>query len=160
MGLIVTASDIEAEQSRVLASANATDAAVQACTTIDAPTKSEWSLFVTGLKDFCSRPVCNFWYPWMPSNCLMATANTGDTMLAWEANLTAWQVRVAKLCTGAPPGLQQFNPNPATETATQWLRYFAIIAGAVGTAYVVSEAVPFVRSVLPARGIEPKRLKP
>ncbi len=154
MALIVTASDIESEQARTLASANATDLAVQSCTTLDDGTKAQWALFLAELRDFCSRPVCNFWYPWMPSNCLMATASTGDTMVAHEAQLVGWQGRINPKCTNAPPGLTPYNPTPAGEAVTQWLKYGAVIAGFVGSAYVVSQVVPFVAALRPA----PKKL--
>ena len=95
MGLIVSASDIEAEQARTLASAQATDQTVQSCTTIDAATKAEWATFLASLTVWCQRPVCNFyWYPGIAPNCIIATADAGDTMLAFENQLQAWQQRI------------------------------------------------------------------
>ena len=109
---------------------------MQSCTTIDATTKQEWTVFYAGLVSFCQQPVCSFWYPWMPSNCLMATANTGDTMLAYEKMLLAWQQRIAAVCANAAPGLSVFNPEPAAAQISDWLKYGAIIAAFLGTAYV------------------------
>lgn len=146
MGLIVTASDIEAEQARVLASAKEADQAVQACTGLDTGTKSQWDTFYASLTAFCQQPVCNFWYPGMPSNCLMATANTGDTMLAWANELQAWQQRIHGLCKNyTAPGLSTFNPTPfSVSQATDLIRAAAVLAGIIAVAYVVHTAAPFV----------------
>ena len=67
------------------------------------------------------------------------------------------------LCAGSAPGLTTFNPTPAGETATQWLRYIAIIAGFVGTSYAVAEVAGVVglfaaaRPRLPPKASEAKR---
>ena len=152
MGLIVSASDIQAEQARTLASAQTTDTTVQACTTIDATSKSEWETFYASLTAWCQRPVCNFyWYPGIPSNCIIATADAGDTMLAFENQLQAWRRKISGLCAGSAPGLTTFNPNPAGAQATEWLRYLAIIAGFVGTAYAVAEVAGVVGLFAAAR---------
>jgi len=152
MGLIVSASDIDAEKKRTLASAQVTDQAIQSCSTIDATTKTEWTTFYAGLTAFCSAPTCNFyWYPGIPSGCTIATANAGDSMLALENMLSAWQKRIGAICANAPPSLAQFNPNPAGAQVSDWLRYGAIIAGFVGSAYVVAEVVPFISALLPKR---------
>jgi hypothetical protein len=148
-GLIVFPSDIEAEQARTLASAQATDTAVQACTTLPADTKTEWTAFYTTLTAFCSLPVCVIPFP--GRDCLLASANAGDSMLAYENELQAWQKRLSGVCTNAGPSLTTFNPNPAGEQATQWLRYLALIAGFAGTAYAISEVAGLLSLFKPAR---------
>lgn len=147
MALVVFASDVAAEQARTLSNAQATDAAVQSCTALDATTKSEWAAFYGQLTRFCQTPVYNFPRPWV-SNYLLADGNTGNTMLAYESQLQAWQQRISALCTNAPPSLTTFDPNPAGIQVSGWLKYGAIIAGFVGTAYVVGEVAPIIAETL------------
>ena len=148
MAIVGFASDIVAEQKRTLANAQATDAAVQSCTGLDASTKAQWAAFYTQLTYFCNLPVYNFWWPWMPSEYLLANGNTGNTMLAYEAQLQAWQQRIAHLCPSAPPTLTTFDPNPTGVQVSDWLKYGAIIAGFVGTAYAVAEVAPIAMELL------------
>jgi hypothetical protein len=141
---IITAGDVQAEQARTLASAQTTDQAVQACTTMDAATKSEWATFYGTLTAWCQTPVVNFWTPFLSTGTVVVTGDTGDTMMAYETQLQAWQQKIAGICKATPPGLTTFDPDPAGAQATQWLRYGAIIAGFIGTAYVVGEVVQFI----------------
>lgn len=142
--LIITAGDIEQEQQRTLATAIGVDVAVKACTTLDATTLTEWNDFYTGLKTFCTQPVCNFWYPGMPTNCIMATASSGDTMMSWEKELQAWQARLT-VCPNTPPTLATYvasSPIPTGQTLTDILMYGAVIVGVVGGVYVISSVLP------------------
>ncbi len=140
---IITAGDVQAEQTRTLASAQATDQAVQTCATIDPSVKQQWATFLASLTGWCKTPVVNIWTPWMPSNAIVVTGDTGDTMLSYETQLQAWQQKIAGLCV-SPPGLAQFNPNPAGAQATQWLRWGAVIVGFAATAYIVGTVAEFI----------------
>lgn len=141
---IITAGDVIAEQQRTLASANATNQAVQGCTTMDAGTKSQWAAFYAAITVWCNTPIINFWTPWAPDNSVVVTGDTGDTMMAYEAQLQAWQQKIAGACKNVPPGLSEFGASPAGEQASQALRWIAIIAGFVGTAYVVGKVVSLI----------------
>jgi hypothetical protein len=98
---LITAGAVQSEQQRTLADARATDAAVQACTSMDPSLKSEWADFLAGLTTWCNTPIVNFWTPWMPSNAVVVTGDTGDTMVAWEAQLANWQNTLATACASA-----------------------------------------------------------
>jgi hypothetical protein len=141
--LIITAGAVQAEQARTLTSAQTTNGGVQACTSLDPATRAGWAAFYAGLVAWCNTPIVNF--PWEgPSNAVVVTANTGDTMLAWETQLTAWQQRLAGKCPNLGPGLATFNPNPSGEQWTQWLKWGAVIVGFAATAYIVGQVASFI----------------
>ncbi len=102
---LITAGDVQAEQARTLASAQATDLAVQACTSMDATTKATWGLFFADLTRWCKTPIVNFWTPWMPANAVVVTGDTGDTMMAYEGGLATWQGNLAKTCPQSPTAI-------------------------------------------------------
>lgn len=143
---VITAGDVQAEQARTLASAQTTDQAVQMCTTMDAATKAQWATFYTTLVQWCNTPIVNFWTPWNASNAIVVTGDTGDTMMAYEAQLQAWQQKVAGLCKNAGPGLTRFNPDPAGGAAPQWERWAVVGVGIAGTAYIVGQIARFIPS--------------
>ena len=141
---MITAGAVQAEQQRTLASAQATDVAVQACASMSQTLKQEWADFFAGLTVWCSTPIVNFWTPWMASNAVVVTGDTGDTMVAWEAQLANWQNTLAAACAAStasaaaaataagqpppedvifPPGLAQLTPStPVGPPATpSWL---------------------------------------
>jgi hypothetical protein len=146
---IITAGDVMAEQARTLTSAQQLDADIANCPSLDAGTLAAWKIFYAGITAWCKTPIINIWTPWAPPNSVVVTGDTGDTMLSWETQLTAWQQRVAKTCANVSPGLAPFNPSPAGEQATQWLRYGAIIAGFLATAYVVGKIATFIPKPAP-----------
>ncbi len=123
---LITAGDVQAEQQRTLTSAQGTDQWVQACATMDPTTKAEWATFLAGLTTWCTTPMVNIWTPWMASNAVVVTGDTGDTMMAWEAQLANWQAQLATACPQAPgpapPGIAQYNPpGPGGATPPSWL---------------------------------------
>jgi hypothetical protein len=107
---IITAGDVEAEQARTLESAQQTDIAVQTCTTLDPTVKSQWATFLAALTVWCKTPIVNVWTPWMASNAIVVDADTGDTMMSWEAQLQTWQQTLAKTCNNIQPE-PAFNPS-------------------------------------------------
>ena len=142
---ILTAGSVQAEQARTLTAAQTTDACVQSCSSLDPTTKAQWGIFMAGLTVWCQTPVVNVWTPWMPSNAVVVTADTGDTMMSWEAQLQGWQQRLSASCPCVGPILSQFNPqNPTAGSIVTALGYAAVIAGFLGTAYVVSKVVEFI----------------
>jgi len=149
--LVVTAEDLAIEQARVLATATGIDTAASACTTIDTTTKAEWDTYYAALKDFCTRPTCNFWYPGMPSNCIMATASAGDTLMAYEASLQLWQTRLAtppNSCANLPPALVKFQPSsplPSESTLAMVLTSATVIVAVGGGAYILGRFIPQTR---------------
>lgn len=95
---LITAGNVQAEQARTLASAQATDVAVQACTSMSDTLKTAWADFLAGLTTWCNTPMVNVWTPWMPANAVVVTGDTGQTMMAWEAQLEGWQQALAASC--------------------------------------------------------------
>jgi len=146
---IITAGDVQAEQARTLASAQGTDQGVQGCAALDAPTRAAWQTFLAALTVWCQTPMVNVWTPWIADNAVVVTGDTGNTMLAWESALTAWQQRLSGPCPKTSPNLATFNPNPAGEQATQWLRWGAVIVGFAATAYIVGSLTRFIPTPAP-----------
>lgn len=155
---IITAGDVMAEQQRTLASAQQLNTDIQNCATLDAGTRAAWQTFYAGLTAWCQTPIVNFWTPFIPDNAIVVTGDTGNTMLAWESQLTAWQQRVSKTCANVSAGLAPFNPAPSGEdTTTQWLRWGAVIVGFAATAYIVGQVARFVPTPAPR---QPAPVKP
>ena len=163
---VITAGAVTTEQQRTLSSAQVTNAGVASCAAMDPTTRSAWNAFYQGLVAWCSTPIVNF--PWEgPSNAIVVTANTGDTMLAWESALQAWQQRIAGICGATVPSLSQklpnFDPNPGLgDQATQWLKWGAVIVGFAATAYIVGSLARFVPtpSRQPKTAPSPRRQPP
>jgi hypothetical protein len=147
---IITAGDVQAEQARTLASAQATNQTVQACTTMDAASKSEWNTFYQDLTNWCNTPIVNVWTPWLPSNAVVVTGDTGDTMMAYEGQLQAWQQKIAGFCKSASPSLATFNPDASGATASQALRWGTVLVGFAATAYIIGTLARFIPSPPPA----------
>ena len=143
---VITAGDVQAEQARTLSSAQTTNQSVQACTTMDATTKQEWATFYDSLVKWCNTPIVNLWTPWNPDNAVVVTGDTGDTMMAYEAQLQAWQKRIATICKNAAPEQAPFDPDPAGDKASQWVRWTAVIVGFAATAYTVGQVARLLPS--------------
>lgn len=114
---LITAGAVQAEQQRTLASAQSTDVAVHACTSMDPSLKAGWADFLTGLTTWCSTPIVNFWTPWMASNALVVTGDVGDTMMAWEAQLASWQQQLASACAASTAAAAATTPPGGTPPA-------------------------------------------
>jgi hypothetical protein len=154
---IITAGAVQAEQQRTLASAQATDQAVQACAAMSDGEKANWATFYAGLKTWCTTPIVNFWAPWNPDNAIVVTGDTGSTMMSYEAELAAWQQRIAGKCANAPPGLSTFNPEPAGG-APQWEKWAVVGIGFVATATIVAYVARLIPAAHERAPREPHRL--
>lgn len=120
MGLIVFASDVEAEQARTLADARALDLAVQKSSGVDPTTNAQWVSFLRSLSAFCRLPVYNVPRPWLDgSTYLLATANTGQTMTSYEAGLASWHTKLGPMLQAPPPPfVNPWKDGPSLEQAT------------------------------------------
>jgi len=146
---IIFPSDIANEQARTKATADEVNTAIGSCKSLDDATLAEWNTFYADVSAFCAKTPVVFPWPWQ-TNYILTTVDTGNTMLAYETELRAWQKRLASPalnCTAPVPDLATFDASPTN--VQPWVdiaKYGAIIACAVGGAWVVSEVVSVVRA--------------
>jgi hypothetical protein len=142
-------SAIAAEQARTKATADAVNTSLTSCTSLDATTQSEWQTFYASVTDFCGKTPVIFPWPW-ESNYVLALTDTASTLKAYQVELEAWQKRLTGLNCSAPvPLLGDQYPQTASsyQPFVDIAKYGAIIACAVGGAWVVSEVVSAVRGI-------------
>ena len=157
---IITAGAVAAEQARTLAAAQADNAAIQACTGIDAATKAAWNTFYAALTAWCQKTVYNLPWPWewFDSNGVLVSGDTGETMMSYEAQLIAWERKLAPSCPGLGPNLAPLvsDPGPSDNT-TSIVKWGAVALAALAGAYVVSQVVPPIVRLLPNRSSNEKK---
>ena len=147
---LITASDVEAEQKRTKVQADADNAAIMACSGIDAGTKTQWASFYNELSAWCGRTIYNLPWPWawFDSTGSVVDGNVGDTMIAYERQLTAWEQRLAPKCPGLGPGFESHDTPTDTGTVSL-VKWGAILVASLAGAYVVSQVVPPIARLLP-----------
>jgi hypothetical protein len=142
-------SAIAAEQARTKATADAVNTSLSSCANLDATAQSEWQTFYAAVTAFCGMTPVIFPWPWQ-TNYVLALTDTASTLKAYQVELEAWQKRLAGLNCSAPvPLLGEQYPQTAStyQPFVDIAKYGAIIACAVGGAWVVSEIVTAVRGV-------------
>jgi hypothetical protein len=148
-GLIVFAEDIEAEQARMLATAQNIDTAVDACAALDQTTRTQWKTFFADLARFAHQKVCNVPFPGRGCD-LYATANLGDTTVAYEGQLQAWGKKLST-CANMPPEFEVTKSRPISldslvgPSGTDVLKYVVIGVAIVGGVYVTSQVIAVIR---------------
>jgi hypothetical protein len=156
MSLIVFASDITSEQARLKAAADALEAGVTACAALDPATRAGWDAFYKDLVLFAQKTAVTVPWPW-ESNVVLATANTGDTVMAYEKQLEAWQQVLTPICNLKGPGFEKFQPTPLVpDSLTTVLRYAGIGAAFVAAAVVAVKVLAYVPRPAP-RALSAKR---
>lgn len=128
---IVYPATVQNEQARLAAALDGTDSSVQACTTLDAATKTSWGLFYATARGFTREAP-----GWFGLGSMM------DRAEKYEAELLSWQQKLASSCT---LGVPLFNPNPPE--VSQGLQYLAWGVGTISAAYIVGQII----SVIPRR---------
>jgi hypothetical protein len=126
-------SDIQDLQKNLGATLAATKIAIDACTALDATTRAQWEAWYAGASDFVSSDA--------------AWVNTGtqaDQGQKYQAELYAWQQKLSKTCAIAVPAIDPNANKPDLSGLGEALRYGAIIAGFLGTAYIVGKAAEFI----------------
>ena len=147
---IVTPSDISNEQSDLKTAAIETNANVLACTNLDQATRTGWDAFYQDVLNFCQEvPV---WYFPTGTNEVVMSSNMLEHAQELRRNLLSHQQTLSKACKLSVPLFDPTKP-PITglESIQTALRYTAIIAGFLGTAYIVGKAAEFIPKPSPKR---------
>lgn len=133
-------SDIASQQAQLLANATSTNVLVQSCTALDSATSSAWGTFYQSVQAFCAlEPVWAFpiWH-----NEVYTSGSLADELQSYQVQLVAWQQKLSAKCTSIvqtpPPGGL---PNATVSAWTPAIKYAAIAAGFVGTAYAIGKLV-------------------
>lgn len=145
-----TPSGLKAKQLEVATRATAFDRSVKACAALSPTQVANWNDFYTGLIHFTSTSF-GWFTTTTPSGGTEGGGGTGETadqLEEYERNLCSWGQRLAGWkCAVDVPNL---DPNPpSNNTLTSALRYGAIIAGFLGTAYVVHTVVELIPKPAP-----------
>jgi hypothetical protein len=145
-GKIWTPNDLALLQAQLLTQANNLNTAVAACTTLGSDVKTAWATDFARFKTFAETQ-----YGWITNESAGSTSFGGvtkgvaDQAVLITQQLYDWARDIQSLgCTLNAP-IQ--NPNPPQPPA-QWpvaLKYAAIAAGFVGTAYAVGQIASTVR---------------
>jgi hypothetical protein len=125
--------DIQDLQRDLGATLQATKTAVDACTALDVATRAQWQTWFVGANDFV-----------LSEASWINTGTQADRGQKYEAELFAWQQKLSKVCNIAVPAIDPNFNKPDLTGLDQVLRYGAIIAGFLGTAYVVGKVVEFI----------------
>jgi hypothetical protein len=142
--MIVFASDITAQQALLRAAGDALHSDVTSCATLDTATRAGWDAFYKTLVSFTSKPALDFPWPW-ERNFVLATANTGDTVMQYWKQLAGWQQALRPICRFTGPDIVKPDPTPLIpSTLTTGLRYAGIGAAFVAAAYVAVKVLEFL----------------
>jgi hypothetical protein len=140
---IVTPTDISNEQDVLRRDAVATNVSVGSCTALDQATRTNWDAFYQGVLAFCQEvPV---WYFPTGDHEVVMSSNMLEYAQQLRANLYSYQQMISKACKLNLPVFDPAKP-PVTglDSIQTALRYGAIIAGFLGTAYIVGKAAEFI----------------
>lgn len=130
---IIYPSTVSDEQARLKAALLGTNTSVQACTQLDAQTKTSWGLFFGAALGFCDE-----------SPGIFGLGTMMDRAQSYENELVAWQGRLAKTCTLSVPGFDPNAPDASTQSAVKAIQYVAWGLGALAGAYVVGQIVSVI----------------
>lgn len=133
-GTLVTPDDVRQEQQRLFAAVQGTNSSVAACTKIDPVMRAAWNQFYSSVISMITVGP-TFW----------GAGGDMDQTQKREAELFAWQQKLATVCTISMP---IFDPsaqqNPDTQAFVQLARYLTIGVSVVAGAYVVSKLVALI----------------
>lgn len=142
--IFVTAGVVDDLKKRLRAAAVGTDQTVQSCAPLNDATRASWGQFYAAVLDFTGEPTA-FW-----------TANAAnERAYAYEDELVSWQGKLKG--GGCALTVPDYDPskNKAQDATLQLFEYLAIIAAAVGGAYVVSRVIEVLPK--PTQTIEVKK---
>lgn len=140
---IVTPDDIKNAQSDLKTAADGTNASVVACTGLDQATRATWNSFYQQVLAFCQEvPV---WYFPTGTNEVVMSSNMLEHAQQLRANVYSYQQMISKSCKLSLPVFDPTKPpDTSLDSITTAIRYGAIIAGFLGTAYIVGKAAEFI----------------
>ena len=125
---IVWPSDVDALKRQLNPDMTSTDAAVAACTTLDASTRSAWADFYAAWKSFYAE-----------STPLFGSANKYDEAQSYQERLAAWQSILRASCT--LPGPMVVPPSKGDESAASVIKWAAAAAIVVAVVYGVRTVI-------------------
>jgi hypothetical protein len=126
-------SDIVTLQTTLGADLEATNTGVQACTGLDATTLQEWNFFYAGANAFVHEDA-----NWL------ATGTQADEGQEYQRQLIAWRQKLSVKCPNLAPVSSPGGGKQIDTGMTTALKYGAVIAGFLGTAYVVAKVSEFI----------------
>ena len=147
---IWTPTDIKNGQSELLASATATDSAVQACTDLDPTKASQWGTWLANVQKFCAEVPVLF-FP-TGANEVIVTGTLADQLQQYQKELLAWQQQFS-----GPAGKGcSFSPMIAVDSGppidfNALVKYGSVAAILVATAVIVSKVAEEVNLFRGAR---------
>jgi hypothetical protein len=146
---VVTPDDIKDEQRTLSDAAADLDAIVSHCTGLDAGKKAAWETLYASIQSFCQEvPV---WFIPSGSNEVVMSSNMLERAIQYQHNVANYRKAFTKPCNITTPGYDPYKQNDTGDQILQALRYAAIIAGFVGTAYVVGKTVEVIQDFEPRR---------
>src|SRR5216684_6473146 len=129
-----TPSEMANLQAQMLANAKALDGSLAKCS-IDATTKTNWKTFFDQLSAFAQQKPQ--WLAPVGSDEVATTGTRADLLQNYQAELAAWQRLLGGKCNLSLP---DFAP-PVTAGTPQSLKYIAIGAGFIASAWMAHEIV-------------------
>jgi hypothetical protein len=140
---IIFPSDIQAVQQRLGAAASGTDGSVGTCAKLDNATRAAWLSFYSAVQAYVAmKPAV---IPW-GSGEVATTGSLYDQGLSYEKELFAWQQKLSGVCALAVP---VFDPTPIASPINDFVKWGAIAAGFLGSAYVVAKVVELIPKPAP-----------
>lgn len=122
--------DIVDLQARLKNGLDATDRSVSSCGALDDATKASWASFYKLASGFCNE-----------SAAWLNTGQQADVGQGYESDLVAWQQKLSVKCALSAPF---YNPPGGSNEKNSTVKYIAIAAGVLGTAYVVGQVAAFI----------------
>jgi len=128
--------DLQAVQQQLLADASGVDQTVTGCTGIDAATKASWESFYLGLKAFGAQS-----FGWFNT-----TSAAADQAQLLQRELYAWEQKLSTTCKLTVPMVDptQTSGAAASSNLMTAVKYGAVIAGFVGSAYIVGKTLEWL----------------
>lgn len=133
MPFVVTADDITAALIRTDAQAKAIDDAVSGCAELDASTKTQWSDFLTGYREFSDENKDRSFFA-------LGLPNIGNEVVGYEHELNNWATTIRAKCANLVVPLLDTHDEVANRTSGFGFDIptpIAVVAGLFGAALLV-----------------------
>jgi hypothetical protein len=137
-------SDLLDLQAKLASDATSTNQSVIACTSLDAASRANWQAFYLQVQAFTAQtPV---WLFPTASNEVLGSGTRVDETQALQRSLYAWQQKLSTTCALSAPLVAPGTPDGPSAGTVDALKYVAITAGFLGTAYVVARVAALLPS--------------
>jgi hypothetical protein len=141
MGWVKFASDYEADQRQMQATADGLQNLVSTSSTPNVDVGA-WTEFYNELSIFDATPVYDLWRPFLPTPHFIATSGLADTFAAQAEQLEGWrQTITAAAGKNIPSAGAPTAPSPAPSQLASVIKTGAIAAAVVAGAIAVVEAI-------------------